>query len=65
MLTLLMFRGANVNSVDKKDRRPIHYAAFMGKTHTAQKMFPLMIAVIVTKSAVTKSAVNRGLGHIY
>ena len=37
MLTLLMFRGANVNSVDKKDRRPIHYAAFMGKTRTAQK----------------------------
>ena len=41
MLTLLMFRGANVNSVDKKDRRPIHYAAFMGKTHTAQKMFSI------------------------
>ena len=38
MLTLLMFRGANVNCVDKKDRRPIHYAAFMGKTHTTQKM---------------------------
>ena len=30
MLTLLMFRGANVNATDRKDRRPIHYAAFMG-----------------------------------
>ena len=30
MVTLLMFRGANVNANDKKYRRPIHYAAFMG-----------------------------------
>ena len=30
MLTLLLFRGANINATDKKDRRPIHYAAFMG-----------------------------------
>lgn len=31
MLTLLMFRGANVNATDRKDRRPLHYAGFMGK----------------------------------
>ena len=62
MLTLLMFRGANVNSVDKKDRRPIHYAAFMGKTRTAQKKrsFPLRISLV----NVDKSAVLRICSHI-
>lgn len=33
MLSLLMFRGANVNATDRKDRRPIHYACFMGTFH--------------------------------
>lgn len=31
MLEVLIMKGGNVNAMDKKDRRPIHWAAFMGK----------------------------------
>jgi ankyrin repeat protein len=30
MLQLLLERGATVNSFDKKDRRALHWAAYMG-----------------------------------
>lgn len=31
MVKLLLSRGANINAFDKKDRRAIHWAAYMGK----------------------------------
>ena len=31
MLNLLINKGAHVNAMDKKDRKPIHWAAFMGE----------------------------------
>lgn len=31
MVRLLLSRGANINAFDKKDRRAIHWAAYMGK----------------------------------
>ena len=31
MAQLLLTKGAHVNASDKKDRKPIHWAAFMGK----------------------------------
>ena len=31
MLQVLISKGGNVNAMDKKDRRPIHWAAFMGE----------------------------------
>lgn len=31
MVELLLSRGANINAFDKKDRRAIHWAAYMGK----------------------------------
>lgn len=30
MVSLLLSRGANINAFDKKDRRAIHWAAYMG-----------------------------------
>lgn len=35
MVRLLLSRGANINAFDKRDRRAIHWAAYMGnKTAT-------------------------------
>lgn len=31
MVKLLLSRGANINAFDKKDRRAIHWGAYMGK----------------------------------
>lgn len=31
MINLLISKGAHVGAMDKKDRRPIHWAAYMGK----------------------------------
>lgn len=31
MVKLLLSRGANINAFDKKDRRAIHWAAYMGE----------------------------------
>ena len=30
MTTLLLDKGSNINAFDKRDRRAIHYAAYMG-----------------------------------
>lgn len=30
MINLLISKGAHVGAMDKKDRRPIHWAAYMG-----------------------------------
>ncbi len=30
MVRLLLSRGANINAFDKRDRRAIHWAAYMG-----------------------------------
>lgn len=32
MVKLLLSRGANINAFDKKDRRAIHWAAYMGES---------------------------------
>lgn len=32
MVKLLLSRGANINAFDKKDRRAVHWAAYMGKS---------------------------------
>lgn len=45
MVQLLVSRGANVNAFDKKDRRAVHWAAYMGETSTStsgstENMFP-------------------------
>lgn len=32
MVKLLLSRGANINAFDKKDRRALHWAAYMGKS---------------------------------
>lgn len=32
MAQLLLTKGAHVNAMDKKDRKPIHWAAYMGKS---------------------------------
>lgn len=34
MVNLLLNKGANINAFDKKDGRPLHWAAFMGKSHS-------------------------------
>lgn len=31
MVKLLLSRGANINAYDKKDRRAIHWGAYMGE----------------------------------
>lgn len=31
MVNLLLAKGANINAFDKKDRRALHWAAYMGK----------------------------------
>lgn len=31
MVKLLLSRGANINAFDKKDRRAIHWGAYMGE----------------------------------
>lgn len=35
MVRLLLSRGANINAFDKRDRRAIHWAAYMGNKTTA------------------------------
>ena len=32
MAQLLLTKGAHVNAADKKDRKPIHWAAYMGES---------------------------------
>ena len=39
MAQLLLTKGAHVNASDKKDRKPIHWAAFMGKFKTGWGAF--------------------------
>lgn len=34
MVNLLLSKGANINAFDKKDGRPLHWAAFMGESQT-------------------------------
>lgn len=31
MVSLLLAKGANINAFDKKDRRALHWAAYMGE----------------------------------
>lgn len=31
MVNLLLAKGANINAFDKKDRRALHWAAYMGE----------------------------------
>lgn len=42
MVKLLLSRGANINAFDKKDRRAIHWAAYMGMC--LKKFFYIMIS---------------------
>lgn len=44
MVSLLLSRGANINAFDKKDRRAIHWAAYMGRY-----IFQFIIIVVVGK----------------
>lgn len=44
MVSLLLSRGANINAFDKKDRRAIHWAAYMG-----MYVFQLITIVVVKK----------------
>lgn len=39
MVRLLLSRGANINAFDKRDRRAIHWAAYMG--NISQRFFLL------------------------
>ncbi len=60
MVQLLVSRGANVNTFDKKDRRAVHWAAYMGETSTltpgsTENMFP---------SALTLSPSLSVAGHL-
>ncbi len=36
MVQLLLERGATINAFDKKDRRAIHWAAYMGHTEVVR-----------------------------
>jgi ankyrin repeat protein len=38
MVQLLLERGATVNAFDKRDRRAIHWAAFMGHEEIVQSL---------------------------
>lgn len=38
MVQLLLERGATVNAFDKRDRRAIHWAAFMGRAEIVQNL---------------------------
>lgn len=46
MVSLLLSRGANINAFDKKDRRAIHWAAYMGRY-----IFQLANTVVIKKSS--------------
>lgn len=37
MVNLLLAKGANINAFDKKDRRALHWAAYMGKDSRSRK----------------------------
>lgn len=41
MVKLLLNKGANLSAIDKKERQPIHCAAYLGKQLTAQHIFSL------------------------
>lgn len=41
MVRLLLSRGANINAFDKRDRRAIHWAAYMG--NISQRIFYCII----------------------
>lgn len=42
MVKLLLSRGANINAFDKKDRRAIHWGAYMGEfCQKKQQLAPL------------------------
>lgn len=37
MVNLLLAKGANINAFDKKDRRALHWAAYMGEDSVCGK----------------------------
>jgi len=39
MVNLLLAKGANINAFDKKDRRALHWAAYMGKAWAGAPSF--------------------------
>lgn len=43
MVNLLLAKGANINAFDKKDRRALHWAAYMGKAWAAAPSFQFPI----------------------
>ena len=43
MLEKLIHKGGNVNAMDKKDRRPIHWAAFMGEVQNVSYSFYITV----------------------
>lgn len=43
MVRLLLSRGANINAFDKRDRRAIHWAAYMGKI---KDFFKIMLSLL-------------------
>ena len=49
MAQLLLTKGAHVNAADKKDRKPIHWAAYMGKCSctTGSHGYQLIIKMII------------------
>jgi ankyrin repeat protein len=42
MLNLLISKGGHVSAMDKRDRRPIHWAAYMGKEFEFDSMYLLI-----------------------
>lgn len=46
MVNLLLAKGANINAFDKKDRRALHWAAYMGEDSVCGKQS----ASVVTSS---------------
>lgn len=49
MVRLLLSRGANINACDKRDRRAIHWAAYMGEKRLGESFtfFHILLAPAV------------------
>lgn len=48
MVNLLLSKGANMSAKDKKERQPIHWAAYLGKLCQREIYYPSLLIIKFT-----------------
>lgn len=68
MVRLLLSRGANINAFDKRDRRAIHWAAYMGKSARGFNIalsFLCLLCLKTLKQLATRCSATAKAGPLF